>query len=275
VGHLDTGVDAAHPVLRGAIGAFEAFDWSGNPIHPRTMQDTDEHGTHTAGTIAGRPAGNACVGVAPGALLATATVIEGGDSVVRVLAGMDWAIGQGIRVLSMSLGFPGYVASFLMLTQILRYDRGILPVFSVGNEGPGTSRSPGNYSEALSVGAADSTGRVAYFSSSQRFNRPADPLVPDVLAPGVDVMSARPGGGFQTLSGTSVATPHVSGLVALLLEAKPAATVDEIEAAIVASAAALRPDSAGRAARGLVDAPAALEALTGVRAGRRSNPRRR
>ncbi len=277
VGHLDTGVDATHPALRDAIGAFEAFDWNGNPTHPDAMQDTDEHGTHTAGTIAGRPVGSTRIGVAPGALLATATVIEGGDPVVRVLAGMDWAIGEGIRVLSLSLGFPGYVASFLLLTQILRSDRGILPVFAVGNEGPGTSRSPGNYSEALSVGAADSSGQVAYFSSSQRFNRPADPLVPDVLAPGVDVVSACPGGEFQAMSGTSTATPHVAGLAALLFEAKPTATVDEVEHAIVASTAAHRPHPVGRSSHGTPDARAALDALTGTRAkrgGRRRASRR-
>ena len=105
--------------------------------------------------------------------------------------------------------------------------QGILPLFAVGNEGPGTSRSPGNYVEALSVGATDRDDDVALFSSSQRFDRQSDLIVPDLVAPGVSVISARPGGGSQSMDGTSMATPHTAGLAALLLEAKPDATVDE------------------------------------------------
>ena len=92
--------------------------------------------------------------------------------------------------------------------------RGILPVFAVGNEGPGTSRSPGNYSEALSVGASDEDDLVADFSSSQQFRRPGDPRVPDIVAPGVGVISTVPGGGFAEKDGSSMATPHIAGLAA-------------------------------------------------------------
>ena len=79
-----------------------------------------------------------------------------------------------------------------MVTQILRA-RNILPAMAVGNEFAGTSRSPGNYSEALSVGAVDEDKVVAPFSSSQRFVRPHDPIVPDLVAPGVDVRLLEPG----------------------------------------------------------------------------------
>jgi subtilisin family serine protease len=115
----------------------------------------------------------------------------------------------------MSLGLRGFHDDFLPLTRILRA-RGILPVFAVGNEGPGTSRSPGNYAEALSVGASAQDDTVANFSSSDRFARPDDPLVPDIVGPGVDVLSCVPGGGFAQMSGTSMATPHIAGLAALL-----------------------------------------------------------
>ncbi|MCC6234164.1 MAG: S8 family serine peptidase, partial [Verrucomicrobiales bacterium] len=165
VGHLDTGVDGRHPALRAAIAEFAEFDPMGNLVDPSPAAfDSQDHGTHTAATIAGRPVlvdGKLRhVGVAPGALLASALVIEGGDVIARVLGGMDWAVGKGVRVLSMSLGIRGFWSDFESVTQTLR-DRGVLPVFAVGNEGAGTSRSPGNYAEALSVGAMDRAGRVA------------------------------------------------------------------------------------------------------------------
>jgi len=195
VGHLDTGADGKHPALKSAFHAFAEFDDMGFEVTPPPApHDTADHGTHTAGTIAGRPVGGRAIGVAPGALLASAIVIEGGNTTARILAGMDWVIAQGARILSMSLGYRGYQEDFLVITQTLR-DRGVLPVFAVGNEGPGTSRSPGNYVEALSVGAMDDNDKVADFSSSQRFDRPDNPLVPDLVAPGVGVMSAKPGGG--------------------------------------------------------------------------------
>jgi subtilisin family serine protease len=174
------------------------------------------------------------IGVAPEAKLASATVIEGGNVIARVLGGMEWSIGKGIKILNMSLGFRGWVNHFLPLTRIIRR-RGILPVFAVGNEGPGTSRSPGNYWQALSVGAHDNQNEVAWFSSSQTFLRLRDPIVPDLIAPGVDIISAKPGGGYQKMPGTSMATPHIAGLAALLWQAKPTATVNQIENAIFKS----------------------------------------
>jgi subtilisin len=262
IGHLDTGVDGTHPGLRTAITHFAEFDFFGRQVVPDPRpHDTGDHGTHTAGTIAGRPLNGRHFGVAPGASLASAIVIEGGQVVARIIAGMDWAIGQGVRVLSMSLGLRGFVDDFLVLTQILR-QRGVLPVFAVGNEGPGTSRSPGNYSEALSVGAMDRSREVAFFSSSQRFARPIDPVVPDLVAPGVGVISARPGGGFQSMDGSSMATPHVAGLAALLLEAKPNATVDELERALLESCALEPGQSLDRAGHGLPNGPQALKILT-------------
>lgn len=261
VGHLDTGVDGKHPCFkRGAIEHFAEFDMMGFEAPARDPYDSDVHGTHTAATIAGRPVRGRSVGVAPEAGLASALVIEGGNVVARVLAGMDWAVGHGVRVLSASLGFPGYVGDFLGLTRIMR-NRNVLPVFAVGNDMPGTSRSPGNYVEALSVGAVDSQGHVARFSSSQLFQRDRDPIVPDLVAPGVGVISAKPRGGYQEMDGTSMATPHVAGLAALLWQAKPDASVDEIEAAIFASCAqgGIDPE---RGNRGIPDGPRALAALT-------------
>ena len=264
VAHLDTGIEAHHPALRAAVAAYAELGPDGRVVPGADPWDSDRrdtHGTHTAGTIAGRPVGGRHVGVAPAAALCSAMVIEGGDVVARILGGMDWAVGQGVRVLSMSLGLRGIVNDFLAIMDVLRANR-VLPVIAVGNEGPGTSRSPGNYPRALSVGAYDEQGEVADFSSSQRFVRRSQPLVPDVVAPGADVVSAGPNGGWQTLSGTSMATPHVAGLAALLLQARPTATVAQLERAILASAERGTMDRE-RANRGAVSGPRALARLTG------------
>jgi subtilisin family serine protease len=260
VGHLDTGVDGSHPALEGAIASFAEFDDFGERVPGAKAHDSFDHGTHTAGTIAGRAVEDRQFGVAPGAKLASAMVIEGGNVVARILGGMDWIIGEGAKVLSMSLGLRGFHDAFLPLMQAVR-NRGILPVIAVGNEGPGTSRSPGNYDLVLSVGASDEKERVASFSSSQKIVRPIDPLVPDVVAPGVDVLSSLPDGEFGLFSGSSMATPHVAGLAALLRQARPRATVNEIEAAILESCTrpATMPES--RANRGVPDAVKALELL--------------
>lgn len=263
VAHLDTGVDGKHPTMKGALAGFVEIDRLGFPVAgAKKAFDTDDHGTHTAATIAGRPEPRTgrCVGVAPGAKLASAIVIEGGQTVARVLAGMDWALGQGAQVLSMSLGFPGYVDDFLTVTKVLR-ERGMLPVIAAGNEGPGTSRSPGNYAEALSVGWSDRDRAVDPESSSQRFRRRTQPVVPDLVAPGGDIVSAKPGGGYQLMSGTSMATPHIAGLAALFWEAKPAATVKDIERAIFSSCELLPGVSESRQGRGLPNGPRGLRRL--------------
>jgi subtilisin len=102
---------------------------------------------------------------------------------------------------------------------------------------------------------------VADFSCSHRFDRVVDPIVPDLVAPGVNVISARPGGGFQSMDGTSMATPHIAGLAALLMQAKPNKSAAEVEAAIFHSCT-LRPGMLPeRANRGIPDAVVALDLL--------------
>lgn len=263
IGHLDTGVDGKHACLRTAIADFVTLDALGavQKLRPGEKAfDTDGHGTHTAATIAGRPVGGRSVGVAPEAELFSAAVIEGGDVIARILGGLNWAVGRGCTVVNASLGLRGWHDEFLPLTRILRV-RGVLPVFAVGNEGPGTSRSPGNYEEALSVGACDAGGLVADFSSSQEFLTPQRRHVPDLVAPGAGVISARPGGSYQSMDGTSMATPHIAGLAALLWSAEPSATVSDIEQAILASASVLTSDGVERQGRGVPDGVRALAHL--------------
>jgi subtilisin family serine protease len=262
IGHLDTGVDGKHPSLKDAVAAFAQFDYFGRRIVPDPKPwDSDDHGTHTAATIAGRPVSSGRrIGVAPKASLVSGMVIEGGKVTARVLAGLNWCLDQQVRAINMSLGFRGYWTDFETIVNIVR-SRNILPIFAVGNEGPGTSRSPGNYGEALSVGAVDQETKIADFSSSQKFPRPEDAIVPDIVAPGVDVVSAKPGRGYQEMSGTSMATPHIAGLAALLFEAVPTATARQVETAIFNSCQRPPGLKLERANRGIPNGPRALEIL--------------
>ena len=258
--HLDTGVDGAHPSLHDAIEAFAEFDPNGQPVAGAPIADSDEHGTHTAGTIAGRPADGRRIGVAPGGKLVCAAVIEGGDPAARLLAGVNWALGFGVRVLNVSLGFEGYFAHYVPVVKAIRA-KGVLPIFAVGNSGPGTSYSPANYPQAVAVGAIDQNGEVDEASCSQRLSRRIDPQVPDLVMPGVDIVSANAGGGFRADSGTSMAAPHASGLAMLLWEASPKATVAQVEAAIYGSCSRAANMPQSRAGRGFPNAMQALAAL--------------
>jgi len=259
VGHLDTGADGSHPALEDAIEAFTDTDSLGK-VRAAEAFDSGAHGTHTAGIIAGRREN---IGIAPGSKLASAAVIEDPDVVRRILGGLNWVLGKGVRVVNMSFGVRGFDEDFTLLINTLR-SKDILPVVAVGNEGPGSSRSPGNYSNVLSVGAVDVNGKMWSKSSSQRSVRDVDSLVPDLVAPGVAIFSASAGGGFVAMNGTSMAAPHVAGLAALLFQAKPDATASQVEEAILSSCT-LRPGvDSERANRGFPNAVKALSLLTGT-----------
>jgi subtilisin len=266
VGHLDTGVDAKHETLRGRVKGFIDTDLNTGDIipDPRSPEDaaydSGEHGTHTAGTICGGLANGMAVGVAPNCDLFSGLVIEGGSVEFRVLRGMEWCIENHVRVLSMSLGIRGYTQVWSDIVKRLRQN-GVLPVFAIGNEGPGTSRSPGNYVEPISVGAMDSNDRVADFSSSIKFDRQEEPYEPEVVTPGVNVISAKPGGGVQAMDGTSMATPHAAGVAAILFQSQPTATVDQIEKAIQDTCKPLTNESKVRYGYGMIDVNAAIAAL--------------
>jgi bacillopeptidase F len=115
---------------------------------------------------------------------------------------------------------------------------GIEVVTAAGNDGPGqgTISPPGSYPGAISVAATTSSDRVAGFSSRGPSKFAPDKILPNLAAPGQGIRSSIPGGGYATFSGTSMASPHVAGAVALMLQAKPTATHDEIVAALEATA---------------------------------------
>jgi subtilisin family serine protease len=265
VGMLDTGVDPLHESLRGKIKDFIETDLNGDIVSDTRSPedkgyDSDDHGTHCAGTICGGLANGMAIGVAPGCDLYVGTVIEGGDVLMRVLTGMEWCLEKKVRVLSMSLGIRGYTPFWLDITKRLRQN-GTLPVFAIGNEGPGFSRSPGNYYESVSVGAIDSNDHIASFSSSIKFNRPIEPYQPDCVAPGVNVISAKPSGGVQAMDGTSMATPHVAGFAALLFGAYPMATIEQVEKAMLDTCVRLSGENKERYGYGLVSPSKALKAV--------------
>jgi subtilisin family serine protease len=235
IGLLDTGVDASHPDLKGKIVKWAELDSLGNLVTGSKPHDSDEHGTHCAGTLVGGNASGRYTGVAPEAKIAAALVLDGekGGTDAQVLAGIDWAVERGVDVISLSLGGlvmdvetpPTYTEAILTCLEA-----GIPVVAAIGNEGQQTTGSPGNDIFALSVGATDPRSRVAGFSGGRTqiiresdFIDPAHlPLVyskPDLSAPGVAIYSSVPGKKWKSFSGTSMATPHVAGAIALLLSA--------------------------------------------------------
>lgn len=247
VGVIDTGADGTHPALagsyRGNTGAgvdhgYNWFDPTGLCQPGAGPCDNVGHGTHVTGTIAGDGGPGNRIGVAPGARWIAAkgcAVTDCPDDVL--LKAMQWmlaptdATGANPRadlrpqVINNSWGSnSGTRAVYRRLVQAWAA-AGILPVFASGNSGPGCSsvNAPGSYPEAYAVGAYDSTGTIAQFSS--RGTSPVDDSTkPDISAPGVAVRSARPGGGYGLANGTSMATPHVTGSVALVLSAAPGLT---------------------------------------------------
>ncbi|PSJ36632.1 S8 family serine peptidase [Allosphingosinicella deserti] len=233
IGLLDTGVDAQHPDLAGKIEDWAEFDANGNFVPGSKPHDSDKHGTHCAGTIVGGDASGRWIGVAPEAKIAAGLVLNGsqGGTHAQILAGMDWAISRGVDVISMSLGgllMTPEVPSTYTEAMLTALRAGIPVVTAIGNEGSQTTGAPGNDFLAFSVGATDHLNRAAGFSggrtqiirTSAYFPQEALPLVyskPEISAPGVAIYSSVPGGGWEYLNGTSMATPHVAGAIALLL----------------------------------------------------------
>jgi subtilisin len=253
VGHLDTGVDIHHPALSNKVAAYRIFDGDGMPLMEEGLSDTGRHGTCTASLICGDQ-----VGVAADARLCAGVVVDGGKSIVRVLYGLEWLIDQGIRVLALPLGLPGYNPIFTVILRRLR-EAGVLVVAPVGNTGKDRTCSPGNYPDLLAVGSIDITGSIPKSSGSQNFERERSPFKPDFVAPGVRVVCAQKGGGYVEQSGTSMASAYVAGIAALLFQAYPQAAVDQVETALRQSCQ-FHPDPI-RAGVGCVNAYRALECL--------------
>ncbi|MET8093608.1 S8 family serine peptidase [Micromonospora sp. NPDC005220] len=241
VGSSDSGVDGSHPALRAGFrgGDDSWFDpWDGT----RSPTDQGGHGTHTVGSAVGRDG----IGVAPDAQWVGCVNLDRNlgspghylDCLQFMLApfpagGDPFTEGRPERapqVLTNSWGCPpieGCDQRVLRPATAALDAAGIFVVAAAGNTGPwcaSVDDPPAPYADVLTVGAVDDHRRVAEFSS--RGPVPGGTGKPDVLAPGVGVVSAMPGGTYAALDGTSMATPQVAGVVALMWSANPALVGD-------------------------------------------------
>jgi len=259
VGNMDTGVDGAHPALaarwRGHFAPVAECWRDAVGFGDATPVDRNGHGTHTMGTITGSAPGNE-IGVAPGALWIADNSINqsvGSGFDNDVLTGLQWFsdpdgnsnttddvpdVVQHSWGVFEGLGYPDCFSLWWMALDNCEA-AGVANTWSAGNEGPGsaTLRSPADRSSspynAFSVGATTTSPpfNIAGFSSRGPSTCPGTqfPIKPEVAAPGVNVWSAQPGGGYQFLSGTSMAGPHVAGVVALMRSANPDVDVNTIK----------------------------------------------
>ncbi|TVQ79032.1 MAG: hypothetical protein EA369_05535 [Bradymonadales bacterium] len=251
VGVLDTGIDLEHPNLKGRVVAHRDF------TNENDIKDGNGHGTHVAGTIAGNDHGGTAIGVAPDSELIIAKIFDsrGRTQLSSILNAMQWMLSardparpdQPVHVASNSwgaaipfiLGFADSVRSWRRF--------GIFPNFAAGNSGsrPLSVGAPASYSFSFAVGAVDENMNITSFSSrgpsvwlprwdmeDPRWFQGWWPQLlkkPEVSAPGLNVLSAIPNGELRRYSGTSMATPHVAGVLALILEANPHLTIEELE----------------------------------------------
>ncbi len=234
---LDTGVDADHRELRKQVIDFRYVPLAPRLRSPRDVRgfDVDGHGTHVCGIIAGQN-----VGIAPDVDLMVAAVLESESlrtSLERVVVALDWVLAQFEEpamldrpmIINMSLGFTraalsqeGYdsaVKGFQQILGTLINDYRVLPIVAVGNEGPGSMRAPAYFDGTLSVGAVDFDGNVASFSGGG-VSALTGEVEPNIAGYGVDVLSSyertiRNRSIYQRMSGTSMATPYVTGIAAL------------------------------------------------------------
>jgi subtilisin family serine protease len=279
VANMDTGVDVTHPDLaaqwRGGSNSW--YDPYGQ--HPTTPTDVNGHGTWTMGVMVGRDAGGTSIGVAPQASWIAVKIFNdsGVATTSAIHLGFQWLLdpdgdpqtADAPQVVnnSWTFGSFGCDLSFEPDLQSL-VAAGITPVFAAGNFGPGasTSASPANNPDAFSVGAINNSSLIYSLSSRGPTNcGGASRTFPDVVAPGVSVRTSDLFGGYFSVSGTSLAAPHASGALALLLSAYPGLTVDQQRAALTTTAFDLGAAGADNTfGAGRIDVLAAYNSLAGA-----------
>lgn len=243
VGSIDTGVQFDHPALASKYrglkvdGSYDhSYNWfdPGGTCPTSAPCDNHGHGTHTTGTMVGDDSAGNQIGVAPGAKwIAAKGCGTSSCSQADLLASGQWMVaptdasGANPRpdlapdVINNSWGADVIDTWYKDTVQSWR-DAGIFPAFSNGNagtEGCNTAGSPGAYSNTYASGAFDSNNVIASFSS--RGTGEAGTIKPNIAAPGVNIRSAAPGGGYAVMSGTSMASPHTAATVALMWAASP------------------------------------------------------
>jgi subtilisin len=250
---LDTGIDGTHVDLT-VVGGTTTVD---NTSH---LSDGSGHGTHVAGTVAALDNNLGVVGVAPDVALYAVKVLNDGGSgtVSSVVAGIDWAVSQDIRILNMSLGSS---TSSTTLKQACdnAYAAGHLLVASAGNNGNPGGRGdnvgyPGAYESVIAVAASTINNTRSSFSST-------GPAV-ELIAPGSNILSTLPGNKYGTYSGTSMASPHVAGVAALVWAANSSLKNNEVRQILRETAEDLGLSS-NHQGHGLARADLAVAAVSG------------
>jgi subtilisin family serine protease len=208
---VDTGIQTNHPDLMANVkGGYSAVAYT------TKYNDDNGHGTHVAGIVAGVNNTIGVVGAAPAADLYAVKVLDkqGSGWLSDIIEGLQWSVANKMGVVNMSLGTPTYVAAFDTAVQNT-IAAGVVVVAAAGNSGPteGTVNYPGAFPNVIAVGATDSADNIAWFSSR-------GPEV-TLCAPGSEIFSTYKGSTYATLSGTSMASPHVAGVAALVLNTAP------------------------------------------------------
>lgn len=241
---LDTGIDLYHPDFAGRIVATADFTGEG-------LQDQDGHGTHVAGIAAGsgQSSKGKYRGLAPGASLYIAKALgrEGAGLMSDVMAGIEWAVEQEVDIINLSLGGepPGDGTDALSVTCDVVVEKGYVVCVAAGNSGPApyTIGPPGCAKQVITVGASTDQDEVAEFSS--RGPTTDGRIKPDIVLPGAGIISCRAKGTslgnlvgekYAELSGSSMATPHASGVAALILQARPELTPSQVKALLMETA---------------------------------------
>ena len=250
---LDTGI-AKVPEIKGRVDRAVEFDADKQSWKEIPTKDTEGHGTHVAGLIAGSN-----VGVAPASKLVNVLMLPGGSGNLSdfILAIEYVSQSPDIALMNMSAGIEGYHPEMRPAITALRAV-GVLPLVAVGNEGRNRSRSPGNYAEVVSVGASTPANAVASFSSGGRMIVDGMTFpIPDLVAPGEGVYSCVMGGGYEAWNGTSMATPIVSGIAALMIEKYPDILITDLEQQLLDACVTLGAPPERQGA-GLAQVPASL-----------------
>ena len=215
---LDTGVDRDHPDLKENIIDGKNFTPEGNSDD---YTDRNGHGTHVAGTIAACENDSGVVGVAPKAKLLICKVLDrnGSGGYDAITDGIKYATnwkgpnGERVRIINMSLGGP-YNDKKLEKAILNACSKGLILAVASGNEGDSREDTyeygyPALYNECVTVAACNENRELAYFSNNH--------IEVDVIAAGVNVLSTYPSSKYAILSGTSMATPHIAGALALIV----------------------------------------------------------
>jgi len=236
IGVIDTGIDFHHPALRGSIlPGINLVERNRPPI------DDNGHGTHIAGTIAASNPSHGMIGVAPHALIAPVKAFDqyGSAFVSDIVQAIDWCVRNKMNVINMSFGMR--TKSKSMLNAVNRaYQKGVIIVASSGNDSKRKSIDyPARYLNTVAVGATNALRKVAPFS-----NRGAHI---DIYAPGDRIVSAWLNNGYHEMNGTSMATSHVSGAIALLLELYPTLRPSDIKSVLKRSMLPLKYTKARKA----------------------------